>query len=221
MPDNLFIEKGERLKEIRNFLGYGGRKLSEFAGELDYYQSNLSKIENGERDIPTSLLEKLSKRYNISSDWLLYGVGSQTLSSNETTALKATFDKPNVSFYDINALAGLSSGVDQFEHIAEKWYIPTLIGDHVAVNVSGNSMESTIFEGDKVIAKKVTSPSEMRHGEIYIFIYDGAPLIKRLHLDKGSVTLLSDNPFYDNIVADRDRISSVFRVVMHVRILCK
>jgi phage repressor protein C with HTH and peptisase S24 domain len=125
--------------------------------------------------------------------------------------------KANVLFYDIEALAGNGLATMKNEQVVERWHIPSLIGEHIAVSISGNSMEPTLKDGDKVIAKRVLSAADIRHNTIYILVYDGAPVIKRVHLVPGGLELRSDNVFYAAVIADVTLVGDMYLVVGYYR----
>ncbi len=58
----------KNLKELRDKNGYTQEQVSEYLGIT---QSNLSKIENGERNFNMTLLDKLCLLYNCSPEYLL------------------------------------------------------------------------------------------------------------------------------------------------------
>ena len=59
---------GKNLKELRRKNGYTQQQVSNY---LEITQSNLSKIENGERNFNMILLDKLCLLYNCSPEYLL------------------------------------------------------------------------------------------------------------------------------------------------------
>lgn len=211
------MESGERLKLVREKLGFGGRNMRKFANEINYAQPSISAIESGQKPIPVKIAEILSNRYQVNADWLLFEIGemfSNGTSGNQRSDIER---KTNVSLYNIDALAGIGMDINKHEEIIERWYIPSLAGDHIAVTVKGNSMESTLMDGDKVIAKHVTSPEDIRHNSIYIIVYDGSPMIKRMHLVPGGVELRSDNVFFPAIIADMTKVGDMYKVVGYYR----
>ena len=62
------IEIGERIKRLREENGYSQTQVADYLG-ID--QSNLSKIERGERKFKLGLLKKLCLLYNCSQDYIL------------------------------------------------------------------------------------------------------------------------------------------------------
>lgn len=61
-------EVGKRIKQLREENHYSQNQLADYLG-ID--QSNLSKIERGERKFKLSLLNKLSILFNCSPDYIL------------------------------------------------------------------------------------------------------------------------------------------------------
>ena len=69
---------GKNLKELRRENGYTQEQVSKYLGIT---QSNLSKIENGERNFNMTLLGKLCLLYNCSPEYLLGETDSYEKSS--------------------------------------------------------------------------------------------------------------------------------------------
>jgi phage repressor protein C with HTH and peptisase S24 domain len=73
--------------------------------------------------------------------------------------------------------------------VERKGYNPA---DLIAVRVKGESMETTLYEGDLVIIN--TADTKAVDGNVYAFNYEGEPVIKRLTRDAGRWWLASDHP---------------------------
>lgn len=79
MTDKNTIQEGLRLKEFRK---NNGISQKEMANQLDCSQPNLSKIENGELGISSSLRELLFSKYpKLNPNWLFAGLGEMTIES--------------------------------------------------------------------------------------------------------------------------------------------
>lgn len=73
MSDNeQLINQGERLKKLRNHLGYTKNKM---AGSVEIKAQSYGRIEHGSVGFSNAVLLKLNRLYNVSTDWLLFGVG--------------------------------------------------------------------------------------------------------------------------------------------------
>lgn len=62
----------------------------------------------------------------------------------------------------------------------------------VAIKVSGQSMEPTLYQGDVVVAN--TADREPKDGEVFAVNYEGEPVVKRMLRESGLWWLSSDNP---------------------------
>lgn len=62
----------------------------------------------------------------------------------------------------------------------------------IAIIVRGESMETTLYEGDLVVVN--TADQKLVDGAIYAINYEGEPVVKRLTRDAGQWWLTSDNP---------------------------
>lgn len=87
---------GKTLKELRSENGYTQEQVSIYLGIT---QSNLSKIENGERNFNMTLLDKLCLLYNCSPEYLLGETDSH--------------EKPSIAFrsdekVDLNVVAKMN-----------------------------------------------------------------------------------------------------------------
>ena len=67
----------------------------------------------------------------------------------------------------------------------------------VLCRVSGDSMSKDgISDGDIVIVDKSIAPA---HGKVAVVTYQGELMLKRIHVGRGSLMLLSSNPAYPAI----------------------
>lgn len=199
------IHQGEKLMIFAKKSNLGVMKIAEAVGMTPQHFARLYKKEVLKNDF----LERFCKITNIDID-LFYLDEKNMFIMNKSTST-------NVKLYDISAIAGFASNSQQMESVLEEWYIPMLKGDHLAVTVKGTSMESTLCEGDIIVIKKINDPDEIKHNTVYLFIYEGAPLVKRLHLNQGRFELKSDNPFHATIQAHQDQISAIFKLVLSIR----
>lgn len=75
------------------------------------------------------------------------------------------------------------------------------------ISVSGHSMEPDFSDGDKVM---VSQRTEMRHGDVGIFVINGKAYIK----EYGEKELISRNPHSENIkISEHDNIVCIGKVI--------
>lgn len=98
-----------------------------------------------------------------------------------------------LDFYNYPASAGVGNFLENEnpDEILAKECSEAEAADYV-IPISGNSMEPTLHDGDRVFVEKCSSISE---GEIGIFVVDGEVFVKEL----GDGVLISHNPAYKPI----------------------
>ena len=220
MSDNQHIEKGLRLKKIREILCGTDKSLVKFSEEMGIQYSNYSRIENGHRDIPTSLLEKLANvskgNMKVNINYLLIGNGEPMVEENNSQL--STENVPNVRFLNIAAFAGHSIAEETYE--VEKWiHIPGLENrqDHYGILVDGNSMIPTLNSGDFIVCYPLTNIAEdFKHGQVYVIVLRDRILVKRIFIKEGNIQLISDNPFFKPEVVDQEEVLKLFAISLRI-----
>ena len=123
--------------------------------------------------------------------------------------------------YDLssNAAAGLPAILqdDDNRNDLPFFSFPELgAGRHIRIRITGDSMDSTIRDGDYVIASEVMEvPANIRGGAVYVFLdKDDGIVCKRLYVRENNyLELVSDNPIYDSYKRHIGCIQSIFKVV--------
>lgn len=95
-------------------------------------------------------------------------------------------------------ITGFQVELDPRDHGA--WDLPTRWlakkglspGDLFAIEVKGESMEPSLYDGDVVIVN--TADTTLVNGEVYAVNYEGEAVIKRMVREGGQWYLSSDNP---------------------------
>lgn len=116
-----------------------------------------------------------------------------------------------VKFYgSVSAGTGLYLDDEQVETISfSSDMVP--IGTDFCLKVNGDSMEPAFHDGDYVFIKRET---EFRNGTIGAVIVNGEAYLKKLYVNEDSITLVSLNKKYkDIIVSNEDTIKYVGTVV--------
>lgn len=72
-------------------------------------------------------------------------------------------------------------------------------GEFVLIQVAGDSMHPTVFNGDWLFCRHIKSPGDVRFGQVYVLIMREGVVCKRLKKadDPNMITLVSDNLIYD------------------------
>lgn len=124
---------------------------------------------------------------------------------------------PNVFSFDTKAAAGeamLLLANDKLK-AAPDLYFPGLgLGTHIRTTVGGDSMHSTIKDGDKVIATHLPNFHDLRPGYIYLILDKEEGLVcKRVYFDgKNHFEFISDNEVYKPYKRHFNDILALFKV---------
>lgn len=139
----------------------------------------------------------------------------------ETSLVAENPDKPDFQYnvYDFESKAAAGNAIflmekDKFNNAANL-QLPYLgPGVHIRVPIGGDSMHSTLKDGDKAVATLITDKSEIRPGYIYIILDKQEGIVcKRVYPDDSdSLTLVSDNEIYRPYKRHWSDIINIFRV---------
>ena len=75
MPKPFYERNTELIERIKSVMQEERMKASIFAEKMGYQRGNLSRIINGQRPAPDSLIDAICNVYEVSKEWLLTGKG--------------------------------------------------------------------------------------------------------------------------------------------------
>lgn len=216
-----------------------GWSLSEFARKLDLPKSSISRYFNKSRQLPLNKINLFSDVLGVSSEYLL---GIQTSKSEKQTQndLLKVYNRlnedrqNNVYRFAINQLneqrgksndkvayivRGRQSAAGSMIHVddvdAEMGVLPSSIvpnGANELVQITGDSMEPIIKKGSEVYLRYQPTVED---GEIAIVrIEDDGVTCKYLYRDGKNIILKSENPEYEDIVVDAEKVSVIGKVLL-------
>lgn len=190
------------------------RSSRQFAVMLDYLPQSLSEILKGRRDVTIELLRKAVEKYKINPVYLLTGDGPMFLTEEDhkdfriLTVMTDSQDDERIVHVPIPAQAGYVSELANpvFVQDLPSFTLPDYkykVGTHRSFDVAGDSMEPTLFEGDKVICSFL-EPTLWENGikdsYVYVVITRADVVVKRVFnriREDRCLELVSDNSFYD------------------------
>lgn len=200
---------GERIKQERVRLGFTQDDFSGFAGKRKGAQVNWEKNES-------------APNANVLAAWSDKGADIQYIVTGTRTNAYPTIvtdgevaeapahayrtDTVEVPLYDVELSAGHGAALQDEQIIDTYTYKKDFIKqigcdpEHLAIAfVRGDSMEPTLFDGDKALYD--TRVQWFISEGIYAVRYDDRLMVKRLEkmLD-GSIKIISDNDRYDPII---------------------
>ncbi len=190
------------------------RSSRQFALSLDYLPQSLSEILKNRRDVTIELLRKAIEVYQINPVYLFTGKEPMFMkeeSYKDFKILTIVTDPQNeerIIHVPIPAQAGYVSELNDPTFIQDlpSYSLPDYkykVGTHRSFDISGDSMEPTLFEGDKVICSYIEPTlweSSIKNNYVYIIVTQGDILVKRIQntIKKNkSLLLISDNSYYE------------------------
>jgi phage repressor protein C with HTH and peptisase S24 domain len=190
------------------------RSSRQFAQALDFLPQSLNEILKCRRDVTIDLLHKSILKYRFNPEYLFAGEGKMVLDDtpkNNVKVLCIVTDQQNnerITYVPVPAQAGYPQMNEEptFIHDLPTFSLPDLkyqSGTYRAFDVSGDSMEPTLFEGDKVVCsffEQNNWENNIKNTYIYVVVTQNNIFLKRLsyHKDKpNTIILTSDNSYYD------------------------
>jgi len=209
MVTQRFVKCHDKLKEDNRV-----RSSRQFAIKLDYLPQSLSEILKGRRDVTIELLRKAIMTFKMNPVYIFTGEGPMFMTEDNQksfrvlTIMTNTQDDEQIIHVPAPAQSGYAGDAVDPTFIQE---LPTFtlpdykykVGTHRAFDISGDSMEPTLFEGDKVVCSFLEPTlweSAIKDNYVYVIVTRGDVLMKRVqnHLkDKKEIRVFSDNGFYE------------------------
>lgn len=199
----------ERLKTIRDLLGKTQKEMALLTG-ISY--RTWQNYEDGVNPPGWDACEALVK-LGFNANWLLTGNGGMrdgtSYAPPELAKRLAKVLEPGDGFvqvprYEVTASAGGGTMIHSeqiVDHLSFRadWVHNALgvpVADLALINVTGDSMEPTLSEGDLILIDM--SHRGVKDNAVYVLQLNGSLLVKRIqHKLDGSVIVKSDNAIYE------------------------
>ena len=196
----------ERLKAVRKALGLSQKEFGERIGKA---LRTVQDWESGKRNIPDSALRLISHTFGVSYEWLKEGNGDMFVKPKPNARI---IPEEEIVWVPIVARVGAGYPVDQGDvEVRGHFPIPRHVWEQLpkgtfVTEVSGDSMEPTLHEGDVVAAKPYEgSGDDIPSGKVVIVANaSGELVVKRLKHINGVPVLTSDNPRYEPIYPNHE-----------------
>ncbi len=219
-----FIKCHNQLREDKTV-----RSSRQFALSLDYLPQSLSEILKGRRDVTIELLRKAVEKYKINPVYIYTGEGPMFMSEEGDKSFRVltivtnAADDERIVHVPNPAQAGYASdSVDaSFIEDLPSFTLPDYkykVGTHRSFDVTGDSMEPTLFEGDKVICSFLEPTlweSSLKDNYVYVIVTRGDIVVRRVfnHLKEDkTLELHSDNEFYEGYKVTLGEIREIWYV---------
>lgn len=233
---------GERLKYLRETLGFN---QVEFSERIQMEQSYLSKLEKGHKGLGKRLLKDMVATFGFNGNWLMTGEGgmfdggeskpmkqemgdmSQIMGGPRGVTTYVTERLIKIPLVDINARAGFIENLDNYqEFISDFIYIEPERGikydNAISITLDGDSMEPNMQRGDRVLAFfQENAEWEYLNPGVYAIVYRNSFVVKRIVKNtlqvSGQIELISDNNIHGPITVRIEDIKAIWKVTDLIR----
>jgi hypothetical protein len=190
------------------------RSSRQFAMSVDYLPQSLSEILKGRRDVTIDLLRKTIEKYKASPNYFFTGEGPMFMMDEKNedfrtlTVVVTHTDEARIVHVPMPAQAGYAAEHANPSFIRElpSFVLPDYkynVGTHRSFDVGGDSMEPTLFEGDKIVCSYLEPTlweGGIKDNYVYVIVTHADVMVRRVsNLIKESrkLELISDNPYYE------------------------
>ena len=198
---------------------------SDIAAKLGTYNHVINSILKGDRNITVEQLHKLFELYGISANFMFGFSNDIFLPGYESVATISKSNRQfgvhgrqNIVLVAERAMAGYALAAHTPQYIADfpRFSIPNMEGNLIAFEISGNSMEPTITNGDIVVCEELDRGEPIRDNQVYVVVSD-VVVAKRVQQIKtasqvSALRLISDNEFYKPYDVAPEEVQKILRV---------
>jgi hypothetical protein len=174
-----FIRCHNKLRESKTI-----KSSRQFALELDYLPQSLSEILKGRRDVTIEVIRKAIEVYRMNPLFIFTGEGSLFLQEEHhgnlhvLTVVTDVSNDERIVHVPIPAQSGYVKDLTDINFIKNlpSFTLPDYkykVGTHRCFDVAGDSMEPTLFEGDKVICSYIEPAlweSAIKDNYVYVIV---------------------------------------------------
>jgi transcriptional regulator with XRE-family HTH domain len=216
----------------------------QFADAISVTRATISQIELGHQQPTVEAIRSIVRIFNISYSWLMDATEEtapikeyKSLENKPATVIKESKDLINksdkivpvvvdsegnnqISILDIQAAAGLPANFDNPAYFSQ---LPVFSmpwpqfksGDYTLIQITGDSMQPTIYHSDWVICKRLNTFLDIRDGYIHVVVTRDGVVCKRVlnRVDKrAALALQSDNDQYATYDQPISEILQIWKV---------
>ena len=221
-----FIKCHNKLRENKTV-----KSSRQFAVEIDYLPQSLSEILKGRRDVTIEVLRKSIETYKFNPIYLFTGEGALFLTEEDLnnkslrvlTVVTDTANDERIVHVPVPAQTSYASELSNPKFIQNlpSFTLPDYkykVGTHRSFDAAGDSMEPTLFEGDKIVCSFIEPTlweSGMKDGYVYVIVTQDDIVIRRVYNQLKINKLIevhSDNRFYEPYTIPLSMIREIWYV---------
>lgn len=198
-----------------------------FAQSVDVSPQSLNEILKKKRNVSVDLIAQSAERYHINVQYLYTGIGEPFINPNQEVIDLDSELSSSITYVPIAAQAGYGG---QIHNAVMEKDLPTFslpgyehkMGEHCCFDIAGDSMEPSLFSGDKVVCSLVDQDSwqaKIKDGLVYIIVTEDSLYAKRVCNDiklNHTLELLSDNTYYKPFSLAISEIKEIWQVELTI-----
>lgn len=215
-----FVNCIEKLKERHEI-----KSVRQFALSVDYHPQNLNDIIKGKRDVTIDLIRNAVETYKLNPQYIFTGIGSMFLDEDiqQSASVKTVSSLEKILYVPTAAHAGYT------EQFLDPVFMEDLVsfslpdykfqhGTYRCFDVVGDSMEPSLYAGDKVVCSFVDSNnfySSVRNNLVYVIVMEGSIVVKRVInkvRETKSFLLISDNNYFKPYEVPIEEVKEIWHV---------
>ncbi|MDC1880843.1 S24 family peptidase [Bacteroides uniformis] len=222
------IEITKRFIETYKSMGLNGYKMNKACPVLS--KQKISNIENGKHEVSLDMLTAFFETYpDVNREYILIGKGNPVVDAqtkNESNVVKVSPYLQDalvkVQYVPIDAMASFVESlydtayeIDSYGVMPEEGEV--LDSSYMVFQVRGDSMEPTIPDGAKILARKIEEGLWESASGVVSIVYGKTLSVKRilknsLFLDN-VLTLKADNPKHGQLDVERREIRGMWQAL--------
>ena len=208
----------------------------QFALSIGIHPQCISDVVCGKRTVNCDIISKAVETFKLNPVFLYTGEGSILLNGVESsngstdqilTIVTDEIGKERIVHVPVEAQAGYGTQLHDPTYVQE---LPTFSlpgshyenGSHRCFDVSGDSMEPSIYNGDKVVCHFIEPENwfnGIKENHVYVIISREGVVVKRVvnNLKQyGTLVLVSDNNFYNPFEIELKDIVEIWQVSVKI-----
>lgn len=206
--------------------------MRQFAMSLDYSPQGLSEICNERRDVTIELIRRATEIHDLSPNFIFTGEGAKFRAEADSglgilTIVTDQEDNERIVHVPVSAQAGYaSSRLDPvFVQDLPSYSLPYdlfKMGTYRSFDITGESMEPTLFEKDKVVCSFIEKDywrQAIKDYQMYVLVMQDDVLVKRVVnqiREKNVLHLVSDNQHFDPYDVPLSDVEEIWKVRLKI-----
>ena len=173
------------IERISQFIQNQGISVRSFEQSISASDGMIRRAINNKTDIQSKWLSVIADNYpHLNLEWLITGRGSMLKETSQPLSLPTiNYEYKGAPYYNVDFIGGFDLVLND-QTINPDYYInfePYNKPGVVWCNITGQSMEPELSNGDYIALKEMTDPVQyLPYGEIYAIVTESYRTVKRI-----------------------------------------